>query len=262
MFDRLWNDYKAITPVAEKIHSQFSEHGESVFNDHIAIRTFNHELLSIEKVAEPFIKMGYKCLGTYDFPEKKLKAKHYWDESNPDLPKVFISEIQTEKLPKSIQQLIDQHVFQKLSISTDLVFNKNTWGKAHYDVYQTLSDESEYLGWLYAHGICVNHFTVDTNKLHSFQSLEEVNTFLKSKGHKLNLVGGEIKGSQTEYLEQSSTISEERLYSFVEGEFMIPTCFYEFSRRYEIPGKNTLFQGFIAESANKIFESTNRLKAS
>ena len=36
----------------------------------------------------------------------------------------------------------------------------------------------------------------------------------------------------------------------------IPSCFYEFAQRYELPdGK--LYQGFVAASADKIFESTN-----
>jgi hypothetical protein len=44
--------------------------------------------------------------------------------------------------------------------------------------------------------------------------------------------------------------------SFSEGIFTIPGCYYEFARRYpDADGK--LFSGFIAGSADKIFESTD-----
>jgi hypothetical protein len=37
----------------------------------------------------------------------------------------------------------------------------------------------------------------------------------------------------------------------------VPACYYEFARRYPI-ANGELYQGFIAASADKIFESTNR----
>ena len=36
----------------------------------------------------------------------------------------------------------------------------------------------------------------------------------------------------------------------------IPSCFYEFAQRYPLPNGD-LYQGFVAASADKIFESTN-----
>jgi hypothetical protein len=44
----------------------------------------------------------------------------------------------------------------------------------------------------------------------------------------------------------------------VEGLKEIPGCYYEFAKRYpDADGK--LYSGFIAKSADKIFESTDRL---
>jgi hypothetical protein len=45
---------------------------------------------------------------------------------------------------------------------------------------------------------------------------------------------------------------------FEEGSFEVPGCYYEFARRYAMPS-GQLYQGFIAKSADKIFESTNKL---
>ena len=37
----------------------------------------------------------------------------------------------------------------------------------------------------------------------------------------------------------------------------IPSCYYEFAKRYPEANGN-LYQGFVAKSADKIFESTNK----
>lgn len=79
---------------------------------------------------------------------------------------------------------------------------------------------------------------------------------LKNNGFELNTSGGEIKGTPEELLEQSSIKSGLIEIDFVEGEFEIPGCYYEFAKRYpDSSGK--LFSGFIAKSADKIFESTD-----
>jgi hypothetical protein len=87
-------------------------------------------------------------------------------------------------------------------------------------------------------------------------SIEKVNSFLKENGYMINNSGGEIKGSPDIYLEQSSIISEDIEVAFQEGRYMVPGCFYEFARRYPMPD-GRLFMGFVADSADKIFESTN-----
>jgi hypothetical protein len=46
---------------------------------------------------------------------------------------------------------------------------------------------------------------------------------------------------------------------FEEGIFEVPSCYYEFAQRFpDSTGK--LYSGFIAKSADKIFESTNYYK--
>ena len=48
---------------------------------------------------------------------------------------------------------------------------------------------------------------------------------------------------------------------FTEGSYEIPGCYYEFARRYP-DEKGNIYSGFIAKSADKIFESTNFYKKS
>ena len=80
---------------------------------------------------------------------------------------------------------------------------------------------------------------------------------MKTLGFKLNPFGGEIKGTPEELLEQSSTMAESLNVQFADGVYAIPACYYEFAKRYAMPN-GQLYQGFVASSADKIFESTNR----
>ena len=89
-----------------------------------------------------------------------------------------------------------------------------------------------------------------------FNSIEKVNSFLKNKGFLINDSDGEIKGTPQELLEQSSIRSGLIKVNFNEGIFELPSCYYEFAKRYpDSSGK--LYSGFIAKSADKIFESTD-----
>lgn len=92
LFNTLWNEYTTRNPHALKIFNLFKDRGEAVINDHIAFRTFDDSRINIEALAKFFIKYGYKEKGTYDFPVKKLFAKHY-EHEDPTAPRVFISEL-------------------------------------------------------------------------------------------------------------------------------------------------------------------------
>jgi hypothetical protein len=105
-------------------------------------------------------------------------------------------------------------------------------------------------------GFRANHFTVSVNALKNFETLVSVNDTLKAAGFALNTSGGEIKGSQEVMLKQSSTLADEALVEFTDGSKMVPSCFYEFARRFPM-ADGTLYPGFVAASADKIFESTN-----
>ena len=88
-----------------------------------------------------------------------------------------------------------------------------------------------------------------------------MNEFLKKEGYTLNSSGGEVKGTPEQLLEQSSTLADRVEIVFIEGTFSVPSCYYEFAKRYpEKDGK--LYSGFIAKSADKIFESTDFYKKS
>jgi len=261
IFERLWEDYSTRNPNARRIHTLLANAGENVINDHVAIRTFNDKRVNIDVLSKPFLDNGYVEKGVYDFPVKKLDAKHFEHESDISAPKVFISELRTEEFSEILQaeskKVIDQIPKDLLNNPELLLFSKRPWPAVSYDLYEKIFKESEYAAWLLAYGYGANHFTVNVNALKKYDTLEKLNKFIEDHGYVLNDSGGKIKGTPEVLLEQSSTMAEKHLLEFADGKHEVTTCYYEFAKRYKQPdGK--FYQGFVASSADKLFESTNK----
>jgi hypothetical protein len=256
LFNNIWKNYLEVTPSAEKVHNLLGS-GSDVINDHVAYRTFNIEKVGLDKLAAHLIKLGYKECGEYHFEAKKLYAKHF-EHADSTQPKVFISELLVEKFPEDVQAIIHKLVDQlpEEAISAEnFLYSGKQWDVSYAD-YQTLLAESEYAAWMAAWGYRANHFTVSINHLADFESIDAVNSTLKAGGFKLNAVGGEIKGDASVMLEQSSTMADAAPVAFSDQTVEIPSCFYEFAKRYPL-ANGELYTGFVAASADKIFESTN-----
>ena len=259
LFSRLWEQYTQQNPSVLKVYDSFTSLGEYINNDHIAFRTFNDPRLDISVLEKPFLDAGYEAIGTYIFEEKRLQAKHYEVPEHPEEPKVFISQLILEDFSKELQNTIaalinkKEYLFYK---DKELIFKGNPWGLSSFETYNQLRKESEYAAWLYVYGFRANHFTVSINSLKTLDTIEKVNQHLKNHGFTLNDAGGEIKGTREELLQQSSIMAEIIPVTFTEGTFEIPGCYYEFAIRYPDAHGN-IYNGFIAKSADKIFESTN-----
>ena len=258
LLDRLWMSFQQLNPQAEQIHLLLSDRGETIVNDHVAFRTFDDPRVDLDVLARAFLDAGYAARGDYEFPNKHLTARHF-EHADPRHPKVFISQLvlneMSEELNQTVTGLIDQLPAESLE-REDFCISGRLWD-LDFSTYERLVGESEYAGWLSAFCFCANHFTVLVNELNTVSGLEELNELLKQNGFPLNASGGEIKGSPAVYLEQSSTLAAEIDVPFADGVHRIPSCYYEFARRYEQPD-GRLFTGFIAQSADKIFESTDR----
>ncbi|MCK4989277.1 MAG: DUF1338 domain-containing protein [Bacteroidales bacterium] len=259
IFEKLWEQYSGESPSAEQISNLFQNSGERVVNDHVAFRTFDDPRVNIDVIAHPFIEAGYRPAGEYHFEVKKLRARHYELPGSPESPRVFISELMldqfSEELQNTIRELLDA-VPQELLASPNLIFQGTIFTSVSHAVYMRLREESEYAAWMYAFGYRANHFTVSINYLKNFEGIAEVSSYLKEHGFQLNSSGGEIKGTPEQLLEQSSTLADQVEVSFSDGTHTIPGCYYEFARRYQ-DTNGKLFSGFIAGSADKIFESTD-----
>ena len=255
-FEKAFAKYAQATPSAVKINHLLEGLGEKIVNDHVAYRTFKYPGLEKEKLADYFLTKGYEIKGHYDFEAKKLKAFHL--EHPLHYPKIFISELLLDQFDESFQKDILNHL-SKESIpqsSLDLLSWESPW-QVSKSLYDKITKQSEYAGWMLALGYRPNHFTVNLNEMKKFSDIRELNRLLKDEGFKLNMAGGEVKGSREVLLEQSSIMADNQTISFTDGEFVVPTCYYEFAKRYE-DQDGKLYQGFVAKSADKIFESTHR----
>ena len=256
LFNNIWQNYLEVTPSADKVH-QLLSNGEELINDHVAYRTFNIAKVNIEKISAHLLNLGYKEGGEYHFEAKKLYAKHF-EHTDTNLPKVFISELLVEEFSPRVQEIIEKMVagIEEAAINAEsFLYSVTHWQVSHQE-YLDLLSESEYAAWVAAWGYRANHFTVSINHLANFDSIEAVNEAVKAGGFKLNTTGGEIKGDEGVKLEQSSTMADHVMVEFSDKTVAIPSCFYKFAKRYPMEN-GELYTGFVAASADKIFESTN-----
>lgn len=257
LFQSLWDDYtERLCPSAGNVHRLLQE-DEPLINDHIALRTFNLAPVNLSVLATPFLELGYQEAGDYLFESKKLVAKHF-EHPDPRQPKVFISELKVEECSAQLQTLVKKLVAEVDASQLkgfDFLYAGRLWSLEHKD-YQLLAEESEYASWVAAHGYGANHFTVSVNQLDQFEEVQQVNDHLSAAGFVINQSGGEVKGSPDVLLEQSATMADKVKVDLDDGVYQIPGGFYEFAKRYPM-ANGELYSGFVAASADKIFESTN-----
>ena len=236
VLEHMWQDYLLLNPEAQRVVDTLIAEGESIVNDHIALRTFNVGVVALEECARPFLAMGYEEKNEYFFDTKKLRAKHYEYTADPSKPKIFISELLVSEFSTEFQDIAKSLV---ATISADQVQQSNffysgrPWNVS-LSQYETLLKESDYGAWMAAIGYRPNHFTVSINNLKRYSDIHTLNDFLKSEGFKLNSSGGEVKGTPHVFLEQSSTLANRVEVEFTDGKKEIPSCYFEFAKRYQI----------------------------
>ncbi|UTW03609.1 DUF1338 domain-containing protein [Amphritea atlantica] len=259
-FAMLWDDYIEIAPQAEKIHHLFTRLGETVVNDHVAFRTFSDSPIDLDHLQPVILSMGYQLQDHYTFEQKKLIARSY---AHPDAtaPRIFVSELMRHLLSDPVQTILETVVSQiepDVVAGAEIFARGRLWQPVSLADYNTLADESEYAAWLVSMGLRVNHFTVSLNHLQQLTEMQQVIDLLEQHHFPINQAGGAIKGVPADLLVQASTMADQVEITFSGGQKkVVPSCFYEFAKRYK-NADGELFGGFIANNADKIFESTNR----
>lgn len=258
-FERLWDDYTAMTPQAARIKAAFEAKGERVANDHVAFRTLGLEPIGLARLEPLLLARGYRPHEPYDFPGKKLTAFGYTPPSS-DLPRVFLSELRVEELSAESSGILKRlagQVDASRVADPSVLWAGRLWDPVSWAEYEALLAESEYAAWVAALGIRPNHFTIGVNELTQHPEVEDVLRVVEGLGYAINESGGRVKGSPGVLLVQASTLADRMPIEFAGGEtHEVPTCYYEFAKRYP-DASGELYQGFVAASADKIFESTD-----
>jgi hypothetical protein len=250
----LWRGYVASAPQVARIHELLTQRGEILVHDHIALRTFGAPGIGIDALARPFEVLGWRPRDGYGLADRHLRAR-YWQHDDPAVPKLFLSELVLDELSPGAQAVIGRLIGQLpagFATRDDLAWAGRWWHLAYAD-YLALRAESEFAAWVAAFGFCVHHFTVDVDSLSTFPDLEALGAFLIEHGFTLDDRGGTIKGSRAVRIEQSSTRADIGVVAFADRVVRIPSCRYEFSRRYRLPS-GELFHGFAPARADPIRE--------
>jgi Domain of unknown function (DUF1338) len=256
-FDALWADFVGIAPQAAALRRHFEAHGETVQNDHVAFRTFDRGPLRLDALEPLLLELGYEPFEDYRFVDKHLRARAYLCAGSP---RIFLSELLIDELSSQAREWVEhcaKQVGASRGSSLEVLHAGRLWQPLTFAQYQTLADESEYAGWLCAHGMHANHFTVSVNALRHLTTLSQVLDFVENHGYAINAAGGRIKGTPRDLLEQGATLADRVAIQFADGAHTIPSCYYEFALRHN-KADGTLYEGFVPSSADKIFESTDR----
>lgn len=242
--------------------------------DHLAFRTFGVEGLGIASVAQLFTDFGYTRRDAFDFPAKKLRA-YWYSPPDPDLPRIFISELKVEELSPEAQLVVRKYsggpgaaaLLGKYGAMSSLL-GVQPWCTPSLEDWELLSKESEYAAWVLVHGYALNHTTIAVHRLEEHEGgLATLNAFLQEQGFVLNDSGGVTKASPDGLLLQSSTVADRVSYCFRGGETrLVPGAYIEFAERRVLPqfaglqpgefGEQQRRDGFETASAERIFEST------
>ena len=60
VLEHMWQDYLLLNPEAQRVVDTLLAEGESIVNDHIALRTFDVGVVALDECAKPFLAMGYE----------------------------------------------------------------------------------------------------------------------------------------------------------------------------------------------------------
>ena len=289
LFDVLWDRYRQRVAFVAAYERIIQEANETFVNDHIAFRTFASQqpLAGIASISRIFEALGYQAAGCYSFHDKHLNAIHY-QHSNPQFPKIFVSELKIWELSATAREVIlrslsshrsplsaetlatltsfeGQPARERTELLETLVrqFQELPWNLPEKNDVLTLNEESQYAAWVLVHGYNANHFTslINSHRSEPLNDIEKTIAALRDVGVPMK---AEIEGDRGSKLRQSATEAAVIDVSVTEGgrESQMPWtyAYFELAERGEIvdaaTGQRIRFEGFLGPQATHLFEMT------
>lgn len=250
--------YKILTPTYQIIQEMYKN---ELKTDHIALRSFK-SCNGIDKITKILTEHNnYIVGGEFEIPRKHLNTRWFYT-TNPIYrnitPRIFVSEIDENKLSNRSQSIIKSYMNNNENINGyDMISlkGKKLWGLVDYYDYSLLAEESEYAAFTLIHSSQINHIAlhipIEKNIIDFINTLEK-NSFV------INTIGGKVKTSNDGMLHQASTMSDYVIESFKNDKIVnIPAFYVEFVQRDKYKN-GSLREGFEANNATHIFESTNK----
>ncbi|MCE9525938.1 MAG: DUF1338 domain-containing protein [Planctomycetales bacterium] len=288
LFDTLWETYRQRVSYVG-MYEQVIKGAKATFvNDHIAFRTFacQQPLTGIASISRVFEALGYRGAGSYHFEDKQLSAIHF-QHTNPQFPKLFISELKTWELPAEAREIIGRsvrshrgNVSEKTlaalhnldrdpSPANELlpeivsIFHELPWLLPRREDVAAINAVSQYAAWVIVHGYNVNHFTslINSHGVPALDDIEKTIAALQKAGIPMKT---EIEGERGSKLRQTATeavkIDVDVLDKGIPGKLPWTYAYFELAQRDAVTdpasGKKVRFEGFLGPQATNLFEMT------
>lgn len=286
LLDALWNEYRRRVPHVETYERIVAEAGGTFANDHIALRTIaaQEPTTGIASVSRVFEALGYNAAGIYRFPDKHLASIHYEPPSS-GFPKLFISELRTWELERSVRRAllrtiadhrppVSDRLLAQLAAPDDSVdwdrclrrcarLFERPWRPPRKKDLLTVNEASQFGAWVMVHGYAVNHFTalVNAHGALAIDDLDKTVAALVAVGVPMK---AEIEGAPGSKLRQTATEAAPCNVEVREKGKIVETpwtyAYFELAERGNIvdpvTGDSTRFEGFLGSQATQLFEMT------
>jgi len=188
LIDRLWCDFITSTPQAARIRELLVARGELPHHDHVALRTFAAPGIGMDAIGRRFEVDGFRPRERYRFDEAHLRAR-YWQHDDPNVPKVFIIELEIDSLSHGAQAIVERLIAQvprDFDERPDLPWAGRPWALAYAD-YQALLPESEHAARVAALGPCADRFSLDVGAMITFPDLDALVAFLAEHAFRVDV---------------------------------------------------------------------------
>jgi hypothetical protein len=288
----LWGEYLGRVPYAQRYVDLVEQKGGRVVNDHIAFRSLNTanpaQPAGREALVSLFQALGYRQAADYDFPATNLSAVHL-EHADDSLPKLFISQLEVDRLPAEYRELIRDNVarvdpsfpvFSEAIEPVDSVLRGDTevpvaaqalarlfrrpWDPPDRSAVLKLSEVSQYGAWTLLHGNSVNHFTtlINAHGVPEWPDIQSTVEGLRSAGVPMK---DAIEGEPGSHLRQSATQAAKGRFPVTEtdgsmGEIEWTYAYYELAQRGLITtpsGETRQFSGFLGPQTTGLFALTD-----
>lgn len=296
LYGRLWAQYRLRVPYAARYEAMVEQRGGKVRNDHIAFRTFNWDTGAqppgVEAVAQIIVPLGYERKDSYIFADKHLTAWHWEHRTQPEAPKIFISQLETGALPPDAADMIaasvsgapdllaasEREALARLAAGKDCdaqaaddlaarlaQFFVRPWSAPLRHIVIAVNAHSQYAAWTLLHGNSVNHFTASINAQNVAEWPDIVATVaaLRTAGVPMKAA---LEGEVGSKLCQSSTQAVDEDCDVIEtdgsaGKLRWSYAYYELAQRGDVlgpDGRPKRFEAFLGAQATNLFEMTKR----
>ena len=289
LLDALWQRYCRRVSYVRDYEAVVRDVGATFVNDHLAFRTIacQQPTTGIASLSRIFQALGYQAAGCYTFADKHLGAYHF-QHTNPDFPKLFISELKLWEMSPAVQRAVQRtlqshrrplkdqtlaalHALdgsfagsrERLLSGLIRFFHQRPWlPPAKKDVL-AVSEESQYAAWVLVHGYNVNHFTslINSHGVPELADIDKTVDRLRSAGVPMK---ENIEGRRGSKLRQTATeavtLDVPVRIGARQATMPWPYAYFELAERGEIFDPSTRrrirFQGFLGPQATQLFEMT------